>query len=158
MSEQSCQSCGKLKATLHCELCKAVTCKTCAVILDEGQFSFLAKIPKELSKTLYCAHCFREKVETPLAEYNEIIERAKAVNVFNNTQGKETRLFKRTEKAVQVVKCNDYEETLLRLAFFAAQGGYNSLVDVKLTPEKVRSGSYQTTVWSGIGIPTNGKK
>jgi hypothetical protein len=52
----------------------------------------------------------------------------------------------------------DRDEALLRLAFFAAQGNYNSLVDVELTSEKVRNGGYQTLKWRGVGVPVHVNK
>lgn len=88
-----------------------------------------------------------------LNQYDELMEKAKNTLVYEKTQGKETRLIKRIEKPVYVKDCPDRAETMLRLAFFAAQAGYNAIIDVDLVPTKIRTGSYQTTNWSGSGIP-----
>ena len=41
---------------------------------------------------------------------------------------------------------------MLRLAFFAAENGYNAVTKVDLRYEKVRDeGGYQTTLWHGSG-------
>ncbi len=154
MQDQTCSTCGKPKAALCCELCECVICKKCAQILDEGDFSFLIKRPPELDKTTFCQQCFSEKIATHLETYQEMMERAKTVNVYMHSQGKETRLFKRTAKPIFVNKCPDEAEALLRLAFQAAQQNYDCLVDVRLTPEKIRNGSYQTTLWDATGVPT----
>lgn len=81
------------------------------------------------------------------------MKQAKDVQVFLNTQGKESRLIKRYEDPVLVTECRDHDETLLRLAFLAAEKGYNGLVDVAIVSKKIREGSYQKSVWQGSGIP-----
>ena len=79
----------------------------------------------------------------------------KSVFVFFKTQSKETRMMSRKEIQVKVENCPDREETLMRLAFLAAFGGFNTLIDVELNSEKVRnSSSYQTSNWSGSAKPT----
>jgi hypothetical protein len=83
------------------------------------------------------------------------MEAAKEILVYEKSQGKETRLIKRIAKPVSVDHCADRNETILRLAFQAALAGYNGIIDVDLKSEKVRDGSYQTTRWSGTGVPTN---
>lgn len=75
--------------------------------------------------------------------------------VFMKAQFKETRLIKRLEDPISVVACADYDETLLRLAFRAAQLNYNGIIDVDITSKKVRTGNYQTSVFSGTAIPAN---
>lgn len=75
--------------------------------------------------------------------------------VFMKAQFKETRFIKRLEEPVKVAECADYDETLLRLAFQAAQLNYNGVIDVDITSKKVRTGNYQTSVFSGTAIPAN---
>lgn len=117
----------------------------------------MAKVPSDLSHTIYCAPCFDSKVADELVRYNETMERARHINVFEKGQGKETRLIKRKELPVRVSECSDRQETLLRLAFQAAELGYNGIVDVDIRSEKVIVNSYQTTRYSGTGIPANFK-
>ena len=154
MEKSTCCTCQKPKATLECGVCKDSVCKNCAQFLDEESFSFLAQIPADLAHSTYCIPCYDSKVATELEAYNEIMEQAKDIHVFEKDQGKETRFFKRLEKPVTVENCPDREETLLRLAFFAAKGGFNTIIDVNVHSAKVRSGSYQTLKWTGYGIPT----
>lgn len=150
-----CISCQKNKALLKCGLCSEDVCKYCAIILPEPGFSFLAEIPLDLNHTVYCGPCYDQKVSDRWIEYQQAIEKAKNINVYLSNQGKETRLFKRTEELFHVKDCKDHDETLLRLAFFAVQAGFNTLIDVELTSVKVRENNYQTLVWSGVGRPTN---
>lgn len=151
--ENSCCSCLKPSATLQCGICKDSVCKKCAQFLGEDSFSFLEKVSEELSHNVYCPQCFDAKVVSALEAYNETMERAKNLAVYLKDQSKETRLMSRKAQPVQVLNCADREETLLRLAFLAANAGFNCLVDVDLTSKKIREGSYQTQSWSGTAVP-----
>lgn len=153
-----CITCQKPKAQLECGLCHASVCKYCAHILDEDSFAFLRPCPVELTHEIYCNPCFIETVSAPLADYRETFEKAKDINVFLKAQSKETRLIRRKQEAIVVENCLDEQETLLRLAFGAAKAGFNGLIDVELIQKKVRDGTYQTSSWSGSGIPANLKK
>jgi hypothetical protein len=153
-----CNSCNKPKATLECGLCQCSLCKYCAQFVEEDHFSFLASIPSYLSHTVYCGPCFDEKISPELQKYDALLEQAKQVDVYFSDQGKETRIIRRLEEPVKIENCPDRDEALLRLAFFAAQGNYNSLVDVELTSEKVRNGGYQTLKWRGVGVPVHVNK
>jgi hypothetical protein len=155
MTDQICSVCQKPKSQLHCGHCGAVVCKSCAVFLEEGSFSFYPEVPKVLSHTTYCNPCYTVHILPAQETYAALIEKAKNVLVYDKTQGKETRLMKRLEKPLRISNCPDREETLLRLAFLAAQANFEAIIDVNLTGEKVRDGSYQTTSWSGTGIPTS---
>lgn len=155
MEKSHCCVCQKPNATLVCGICKSAVCKKCAQFTYEDSFSFLAKVPEDLTHGTYCGPCFDDKVAPELAAYADTMERAKNISVFFKDQGKETRLVKRSNEVFRVEDCDDREETLLRLAFFAAQKGYNSLISVDITSEKIRSGSYQTQKWSGTGVPAN---
>lgn len=140
---------------MNCGICKESICKSCTQFLDEGYFSFMKSVPANLKHTTYCMSCHNEHVSAQLEKYDALMEQAKQINVFEKSQAKVTRLIKRTEKPVQVVNCPDEAETLLRLAFLAAELNYNAIIDVQLTPKKVLDGTYQTTTWSGTGIPAN---
>lgn len=153
--ENSCCSCFNAKASLECGLCHQAVCKKCAQFLAEDSFSFLAKVPEQLTHTVYCPQCFDAQVAAPLAEYNETMEKAKNISIYFKEQSKETRLLSRKEAPVKVENCPDREETLLRLAFFAAHKKFNGLIDVELISKKIREGSYQTQSWSGSAIPVN---
>ncbi|NUN07458.1 MAG: hypothetical protein HUU57_17065 [Bdellovibrio sp.] len=152
--ENSCCACFGKKANLECGICKGSVCKKCAQFLEEDAFSFMTTRPHELRFSVYCPQCYDATVGPALLEYKETMQRAQEILIFNKDQGKETRLLSRKEPPVQVLECDDREETLLRLAFVAAQGNFNGLIDVDLVSKKVRQGTYQTQKWSGTAVPT----
>lgn len=156
MSNSICVSCQSPKAQLHCGLCESTVCKYCAHIFDESTFSFLAQKPQHLQHTTYCNVCFNQYVAEDLEKYNATMERAKAVHIFDATQGKETRLMKRrNEDKLVVENCEDPDEAVMRLAFFAVQRDFNAVVDVDITATKVKNGSYSKRVWRAVGIPSH---
>lgn len=154
MAKTTCVFCNRPKATLSCGLCSTDICKNCTQFLNEESISFLRKIPKGLEYTVYCPPCFDKNVSPQLENYNQIMERAKEVLVFFKDQGKKTRLFKRTVEPLEIENCMDRDETVLRLAFLAAQGNFNSIIDVDLSSKKIRNAGYQTSTWSGSAIPS----
>lgn len=155
MAKTVCSVCGKSKATLQCGLCQTDLCKNCTQFLDDGEFAWMITRPEELSHTAYCETCFTAKVAGPLQNYQDLVEKAKHVLVFEKSQGKETRLIKRIEKPISVLNCADHDEAVMRLAFQAAQGNFNAIVDMDLKSTKIRNGKYQTSSWSGTAIPVN---
>lgn len=155
MKSANCSTCQLPKAVLTCECCQALQCKACIQKLKKDSFSFLNEIPVELTHRNYCGKCYDEKIVPALTSYEETMVRARNVNVFFKTQSEETRLMRRAEKPITVVNCEDKTETLLRLAFLAAQLNFNTLIDVVINSEKVRMQAYQTTKWKGSAIPLN---
>ncbi len=83
------------------------------------------------------------------------MEQAKNTMVFMKAQFKETRFVKRLEDPITIPECNDYDELILRLAFKAAEKDFNAVIDVDITSKKVRTGNYQTSVFSGTAIPAH---
>lgn len=155
MEKLSCCVCQKPKATLVCGVCEESVCKNCAQFLESGQFSFLPHTQTFLKQNTFCGPCFDQKVAPEIAAYEETMKKAKNLPIFFNTDSKLTRNFKRKEKAFTITDCDDREETLLRLAFLAVLGDFNALIDVDIKSEKIRSGSYQTTKYSGTAVPIN---
>ncbi len=153
MEKSVCSNCQKSKAALSCGICESIICKYCAQFLDEETFSYLPNIPHELSHTVYCQGCYQDKVEVSLREYNQDLVSAKEILVFFKNQGKETRLIKRLEDPIFVENCSDYKDTVMRLAFLTFKANYNGIVDIVISSEKVRTGSYQTLKWKGTGVP-----
>lgn len=149
---QICKTCRKPKANYPCGICEEHVCKSCAHFMGDG-FSFLKKIPKDLSHQTYCSHCYDDKVSQAHADYNATMEKAKEVIVFTKERSKLTGHLKRKEDPVTVEDCEDEEETLMRLAFFAAQEDFNCILDVKITHRKIIVGSHKKTIFSGTAIP-----
>jgi hypothetical protein len=151
----NCISCLKPKANLNCGICKEFVCKSCAQFIDENTFSFLQKIPAPLSHTVYCGNCFDDNVKSEIDSYNQTMEDAKNIAVFSKSQGKETRLFSRKEELFKIIDCKDHDEAILRLAFYAAQAHFNTIIDLDITFKKVKNGSYQYLLWSASARPSN---
>ena len=86
--------------------------------------------------------------------YEENVARAKEINIFYKSQGKETRFIRRTEKLLRVDECLDRSEAIMKLAYMAATSGYNTLVDVEVEPRKIRNGGWQSSRWAGRAVPT----
>lgn len=151
----SCCVCQKTKTGLTCGLCKEDVCKGCTEFLDHDSFSFLKTKPEHLVSGAFCLTCYNNTISVELSEYEAQVEKAKNILIFDNTQGKETRLFKRLEPEIKVDECEDKNETVLRLAFMAAQLGFNAIIDLDLRSKKVKHGGYQHSIWSATGVPTN---
>jgi hypothetical protein len=151
--ETLCISCRRPKASLSCGVCEEPTCKDCIHYLEPTAFSFLKVIPDDLKHDRFCTFCYEQKVAPALESYLEIMERAKGVYVFFTTQRKSFPLLKRSKDKVRVLDCPDRDETILRLAFLAAEQSYNALLDVDVTCEKIRTDNYQKSKWQGVGVP-----
>lgn len=151
----TCFSCQNPKAPLVCGICKNSVCKNCVQFVDEDQFSFASKVSQELKSCTFCEACYSQKVVGELEKYEELMGRAKAVDVFHRKQIKETRFLNRKEKPLSVTGCDDHDEAILRLAFLAAEKGFNTIIDVEIQSKKVALNKYQTTQWSGTAIPLN---
>ena len=152
MTPDECITCRKPKATHTCDVCDEAICKKCLNILDLATFTFLKVLPPELKHTNYCGGCYDTLVAPALDSYNEIMERAEGAFVFFKTQRKEIPLIKKSKEVYRVLDCPDRDETILRLAFFATQAGFNAVIEVEASAEKVRNGAYQTSKWSGSGV------
>jgi uncharacterized protein YbjQ (UPF0145 family) len=155
MENVVCVVCRKENVNFECGICNDPICKACTHFVEPNQFEFLTDIPAELAHGSYCTFCYNSKVEPEIEHYNQVKERAKSVFVFFKHQGKLTRLMTRSHHTVTVKDCADREETLMRLAFQAAQANFNAVIDIDLVSEKVRMDAYQTSKWHAVGIPAN---
>lgn len=155
MSKATCESCSKPKAQYNCGICDCSICKSCAEFTDESTFFYATQLPDFLQKNVFCLQCYTEKVDGEIQKYNETVEQAKNIMIFTIDQAKETRLVKRLELPYQFTDMPDPEEIEMKMAYLAVLAGYNAVIDVELVSKKVRTGSYQTAMWSGTGIPAH---
>jgi hypothetical protein len=151
-----CSSCQqpKTKNVFHCGVCQKIVCKSCIQFLEESSFSFLKKVPEELSKAFYCVACYDQHVAPAMAHYLEVMEHAKEVYIFFK-KDKDISQLKRSNVPLSVINCPDRDETILRLAFLAAELSCNAVVEVDVVSEKIRNHGYQTSSWSGKGFPAH---
>lgn len=156
MKTSECSSCLTNLTPLKCDICHLSCCKDCLIFVDEGVFEILSLLPEKIQDKGLCSRCFDSEASPVIEDYKVILEKAKEVNVYDIDQTQETYKMPRHEKPITVAQCDDREETLIRLAFYAAQKGFNTLVDVDLQSSKSKqTGTYKKLVWSGKGIPLN---
>lgn len=150
----TCKTCHKPKANYKCGLCEEDVCKGCVEFLAET-FSFKRAIPASLKHPTYCGQCFDAEVAEPLQQYNETMEKAREVFVFTKDEAKLTRLLAKKAAPYHVENCEDEEEALLRMSFFAVEDGFNCLVNIVLDHKKIIVGSHKKTIWSATATPEN---
>lgn len=128
-------------------------CKACAQFAGSDEIDMLDKIPAYYEKGAFCQSCFDCKIAPELAEYSEVLERARNIDLFYKKQSKESRLVRRSEKPIHVRDCVDKDTAVLKLAFLAAKAGFNLLVDVETSVDKVRMHGWQTSKCHASAIP-----
>lgn len=154
MSEtEFCKTCRKPKAPFVCGLCECHTCKSCAHFLGEDSFSYLKVVPKDLKHTIYCGQCFADKISDTYNEYQDNLEKAKNIIIYSKDQSKLTRFLKRKQDPYVVEDCEDEQEAIMRMSFFAVQENYNALIDIVIKHKKIIVGSHKKTVYSGTAVP-----
>lgn len=147
-----CETCRTPDATEECKLCGNALCEDCVMAPPHGTFSLMAKIPTELSYQCYCRFCYDDKIEPEAQKYEELLARAKDIFIFFKTQKREIPLIRKTKEIMKVTECSDRDETILRLAYMAAEKNFNAVIETDVNYAKVRNAGYQTTNWSGTGI------
>ena len=153
MTSPNCSTCLKAGAGLTCGVCNIAICKNCAEFVDEEMLAYLPRPSKDLLHSAYCRPCHDEKVKPVQLQFEETLTKARDVSVYFKAQSKETRGYRRKDKAFAVDNCADRDQTVMRLAFLAAQAGFNLIIDVNLSSKKIITNGYQTSVWSGTAIP-----
>lgn len=153
MSTEPCISCRRPKATVECEICQEPVCKECLQFLEASSISFLRKVPDVLAHRHYCPACYDTHVAPALEAYNQTMQQARGVFFFFQAQKRSLPILRRAPKQVRVEACEDRDETILRLAFMAAEQGFNAVIEAELTSKKVRNEGWHKTVWQGVGLP-----
>ena len=148
-----CETCRQPAATESCALCENVLCEDCVLGPPSGAFSLMPKTPTELTHRVYCRFCYDEKIEPELLKYEETRELAENVFIFFKTQRKEIPLIRKSKVTMKVEDCDDRDETILRLAFMAAEQGFNAVIETDVSHQKIRNHGHQTTRWHGTGLP-----
>lgn len=157
VDKKLCLTCSSKKTAIQCSKCIEPSCKKCSFFIDEEEFFHLELLPDEIQGKTFCTACYHETVYGVLENSRELLERAKNVDVYGKEQGSETGLIKRIEKPIVIKDADDKEETLLRMAFYAVQKGYDTLVDVKIESKKTGVGTYKKLIWDGYAVPVDPK-
>jgi hypothetical protein len=155
MTSPNCEICLQKPVQLACGLCSKGVCKACHVHFDSQAFSFMSKVPEKLSKGSYCLHCYDAEIEPVEREYEKNLESAKDIYFLTKNYPGNIRVLRRHTKRVKVDDCPDRRETILRMAFFAVELGFNAIIEADLKSEKGRMGAYQSASWCGSALPAN---
>lgn len=147
--ENFCSQCRQETAIAKCGVCSCPLCKECEQFLQIDSFAFRENVPDFLTQGHYCPSCYDEKISPELTSYEEVLERARTVYIFFDSQPKPRTLIKRSNKKISVFDCKDRDETFLRLGFRAAEQGFNAVIEVEV--ERTRVGHR----WEGSGTPAN---
>lgn len=113
----------------------------------------MKELPESLKHTHYCGVCFDEHVAPVKSQYENTLERAKAVNVIYKGSKSTIRVVRKADRSTNVDGLKDRDDTILWLAFQAAEAGFNSITEVEVTSRKVRNAGWQTSAWTGVGTP-----
>lgn len=148
-----CKTCRTPKAPYQCGLCQDHICKSCAQFLTEDFSAMRKPVPPELKHSSYCMPCFDENVAGPLNAYTETMEKAKDVIIYSKEQSKLTRLIKRKVDPYKVDDCEDEQDALMKMSFYAVEDGHNCLIDVQHQTKKIIVGSHKKTIHGATGIP-----
>ena len=151
----TCPRCSAPRVSNACGICTTVVCKECIEFVDGVTFSYMSVVPDELKHTHYCMQCYNTTVAPALANYRSIMSRAKKVFIIDKPQRRPLPVTKQFKKAIQVKDCPDREETVLRLAFRAAELGYNAVLKTNVIYKKVRNAGYQKMIWEATGFPAD---
>lgn len=151
----SCSTCSKNRVDFKCALCDQEICKSCTEFLAEDAFHYSDEKPFDMQKNHFCINCHIQKVLPELDAYEDLLNKAKNIRVFDKSQSKETRLIRRVEKPIVVKDGADQQDVTLKMAFIAVKKDFNAIIDVDIKSEKVRLGSYQTSLWKGTCVPAN---
>ena len=148
-----CDTCRSTHVVSACALCENDLCKACIMAPPLHTFSLLTTIPDDLSHHSYCRFCYDEKVEPEASKYGATLEKANEVFIFFKTQRKEIPLLRKSKELFKVTECEDRDETILRLAFMAAEKDFNAVIDTEVSAEKKRHHAHHKHYWEGTGIP-----
>jgi hypothetical protein len=149
-------TCGRNQgASLNCGLCKGLVCKSCVEFIQADAFSFMTKLPEELTHSNYCLFCYSTHIQPAIRTYNQTMKRAKDIIIIDKPSRKPLPILDRSVEPLLVDGCPDREETVLRLGFMAAERGYNAVIKANIAYKKVRNAGYQKMIWQGTGFPAN---
>ncbi len=153
VTSNQCVICESKKGLEPCGLCGSHSCKAHVHDLGAEAFSFMTKIPKDLTARLYCPLCFDAKIAEPLARYEELLAKANDIYYLSRDYPGYVHVLRRHTRRVSVPDCDDRRETILRLAYVAAELGMNAIIESEVVARKDNKGKYKSHRWSGTAVP-----
>jgi hypothetical protein len=152
--KEVCAICNGAKARKTCGLCEAAVCKKCIEIMPTDAFVLMPKIPVELSHAIYCVRCYDTKVAEPYTKYRELAHKADNVYFVTRDYNGYVHVIERHKVRVEVEACEDRKVTILRMAYLAAELGYNAIIDAQVKSfANNKPGGYQSSLWKGSAVP-----
>jgi len=149
-----CCMCSSPKAPKTCGICGSAVCKKCMETLKSDAFVLLPKVPDELNHPTYCGRCYDAIVAEPMAKYLAIAEKAEAVYFVTRDYNGYVHVIDRHPVRVSVEICEDRRVTILRMAYMAAELGYNAIIDAQVRSfSNNLGGGYQSAKWKGSAVP-----
>ncbi len=148
-----CKTCRKPKAPYECGLCHEHMCKSCTQFLVETFTAMRKPVPEFLRHPAYCMTCFDAQVAEPLNDYNDKMEKAKDIIIYSKDQTKLTRLLKRKAEPYKVEDCEEEQDALMRMSYWAIEDGYNCLIDLQYQTKKIIVGSHKKTMFGATAVP-----
>ncbi len=148
-----CAACRRPKGQHECPLCQDHFCRNCVRFRVDSDFEFAHAVQENLSHSKVCMRCFDEQIAPELSRYEETLERAKQVIIITSAYRGHTPVTKKALTPVVVENCHDRDETILRLAYQAADQGFNGLIQTEVTAKKIRNHGHQKSEWNGRGLP-----
>jgi uncharacterized protein YbjQ (UPF0145 family) len=150
---ESCSFCEAKNAVKSCGICEKKVCKKCVVSLDRYYFSLKETVDPILTHGNYCSTCYDSFVLLEKIKYDELSMSAHEIYYLSKDYPGHVRVFQRHTKRVVVKESNDRRETILRLAYMAAELKFNAIIEAEVSSSKTRTGGYQSLIWKGSAMP-----
>lgn len=151
--DRICVICLAPKAPKTCGLCNGPVCKGCQEAVTSQTFMYMASVPAKLSHSNYCVRCYDDQIVPELNAYEAMTEKAKDVYYLSKAYPGYIRVLQRHTKRVTVENCDDRRDTIIRMAFAAAEMGFNAIIEADVESFKSRNGKYQSSSWKGSAMP-----
>jgi hypothetical protein len=148
-----CSICNAPKAPKNCSLCQASICKNCQIQLRSDAFLYRYPLPEKLSHLNYCARCYDEHVAAELAHYEVLAEQAKNVYFLTDSYLGYVRVLQSHTERISIPDCDDRREIILKMAYQAAELGYNALIKSRVESRSVNIDGYHSSRWKASALP-----
>jgi hypothetical protein len=148
----ACTLCQAPKAFKTCDECGADVCKNCVRYLANDHLRFHPAPPPWSKHGIFCHDCYESLVAPELERYDEVMARSETVRIIWDTFHGYIPCIKKAKFPTTVENADlGRGIALQRLKFLAAWEGYDSVIDVSATGDKVRNHGWETKSWAAKG-------
>ena len=117
-----------------------------------------------MSTPTVCATCLNTKANQVCGLCNEPVCKSCVIAMESEAFTKDVyfltkaypgyvRVLRKHTKRVVVEDCADRRDTIVRMAFFAAELGFNAIIEAEVESFKTRSHGYLSSRWKGSAMP-----